>query len=102
MIYVLPERISSKRKSFRCQVHSSKRIISPSIDIFMTVTHVDMKLSCILACCPALCGWGAGVWLDMCFLSLKYGPPPCSPASHSFIPIAALQHLHFGPAPAVL
>lgn len=69
MIYVLPEQISSKRKSFWCQVHSSKRIISPTIDIFMTGAHVDMKLSCILASCPALYGLGAGVWLDVCFLS---------------------------------
>lgn len=35
----------------------------------MTVAHVDMKLSGILASCPALCGLGAGVWLDVCFLS---------------------------------
>lgn len=31
---------------------------------------VDMKLSCILASCPALCGLGAGVWLDV-FSALK-------------------------------
>lgn len=69
IIYVLPEQISSKQESFWCQAHSSKRIVSPSIDIFITVAHIVMKLSCILASCPALCGLGAGVWLDMYFLS---------------------------------
>jgi len=44
-------------------------MISPSIDTAMAVACVDMKLSCILASRPALCGLEAGVWLDMCFLS---------------------------------
>jgi len=47
---------------------ASKRIVSSCIDISIAVAHVYMKLSFILASCPAFWGFGAGFLSNTFFL----------------------------------